>query len=101
MSRIDEWNKMGDIEVMPQRGMSMPQMQTPAPMPQQPQKKSGGGIGGFIKGIAKAAVEPFDYLANATIVNPIREEAAKATHNKVALHNALDRSNQNLGLGDK
>ncbi len=60
-------------------------------------KNTGGLLGGFAKGIAS----PFEYLLNASILNPTRELAAQFTGNKVALKNARRQSNVDLGLGEK
>lgn len=64
-----------------------------------PQKKR-GGIGGFLEGIVKGAAEPFGYLINTDIVNPIKSLSADFTHNKVAAANANKESNREIGLGE-
>jgi hypothetical protein len=69
--------------------------------PQVAQKKKRGGIGGFLEGIARAAVEPASFALNNAIINPIKEEAASFTGNKVALRNARREGNREIGLGDE
>lgn len=70
-------------------------------VPQEGKKiKKRGGIGGFIENIARSAAEPFSYMINSAIINPLKEEAAAFTGNKVALRNARRESNRELGMGD-
>lgn len=52
-----------------------------------------------VGGIAKAATQPFTYLAKADIINPTRELAAQLTGNQQAQANAQRQSNIDLGLG--
>lgn len=68
---------------------------------QPPTKKKQGGIAGFLGNVAHAAASPFEYLLNAAIVNPIKENSAILTGNKTALANAKKKSNENLGLGEQ
>lgn len=62
-----------------------------------PQKKKRGG---FLRDLASGIAEPFSYLANTTIVNPIKELAADYSGNKIALRNARRESRREIGLGD-
>lgn len=65
-----------------------------------PPKKS-GGVSGFLGNVVHGAVQPFNYLAHAAIVDPAREIAAQVTGNKKAAVNARKADNANLGLGNK
>lgn len=88
---IDQYNAMPDVR------RASPSMASPS----MPPKKRGGGITGFLGGIAHGVVSPFEYLLNASIVNPIRQTAAQVSGNKTAATNAQKSTNANLGLGDK
>lgn len=77
-----------------------PRQQTATATAPAPKKKKRGGVGGFLEGIAKSAAEPFSYLINSDIINPIKETSAILTGNKVAQRNATREANKEIGLGE-
>lgn len=60
-------------------------------------KSKPGGLRGFLSSVTEAP----RYLIDASITNPTRELAAQFTGNKQAYANAVKKSNENLGLGEK
>lgn len=72
--------------------------QTTAPTPQA--KKKRGGISGFLEGAARSFANPFSTLIADDIVNPLKTETARYTHNKEAFRNASKKQNEDLGLGE-
>lgn len=69
--------------------------------PAGPAVKASAPKQGLIGRIGSSLIQAPKYFANADIVDPIKQLAATATHNKVALANANTKGNEDLGLGAK
>lgn len=64
---------------------------------QMPVAQKRGGFGGLLDNVVRGAAEPFSYLLNTAIVNPAKQEIARATGNKTAQRNAVNETRQELG----